>query len=137
MNKTILTIEDQQDIRRLIRMTLEFDGFDVLDAGDGPSGLALARSRPVDLILLDIMMPGTSGLTVCRELGEDPGLSHIPVVMLTALDRDQDMDASWQAGAQAYLVKPFSPLELLRVVAELTAGQTPSSHARPQATAPH
>lgn len=126
MNKTVLTIEDQRDIRRLIRLTLEFDGFDVLEAEDGIAGLALARSQPVDLILLDVMMPGPSGLTVCRALGEDPALSHIPVVLLTALDRDQDLDAGWEAGAQAYLVKPFSPVELLQVVSGLLAAAGPA-----------
>lgn len=133
MNKSVLTIEDQRDIRRLIRLTLEFDGFDVLEAGDGPAGLALARSRPVDLILLDVMMPGPSGLSVCRTLHEDPALCHIPVVLLTALDRDQHLEAGWEAGAKAYLVKPFSPVELLQVVSRLIAGQAlaepaPASH---------
>jgi len=119
MNKVVLTIEDQRDIRRLIRLTLEFDGFDVLEADNGPEGLELARTRQIDLILLDIMMPGPSGLTVCRWLRDDPSLRHIPVVLLTALDRDQDMEAAWAAGARAYLVKPFSPVELLKVVSDL------------------
>lgn len=130
MNKSVLTIEDQRDIRRLIRLTLEFDGFDVLEADNGPQGLDMARTRPVDLILLDIMMPGPSGLTVCRWLSDDPALKHIPIVLLTALDRDQDMEAGWAAGAQAYLVKPFSPVELLKVVSDLmnvTPGAPPAS----------
>lgn len=119
MNKSVLTIEDQRDIRRLIRLTLEFDGIDVLEADNGPQGLELARTRHVDLILLDITMPGPSGLTVCRWLREDAALKHIPVVLLTALDRDQAMEDGWAAGAQAYLVKPFSPVELLKVASEL------------------
>ncbi|MEY8689955.1 MAG: response regulator transcription factor [Leptothrix sp. (in: b-proteobacteria)] len=116
---TILTIEDQADIRRLIRMTLEFKGFEVLEAGDGLQGLALARSAKPDLILLDVMMPGTDGLTVGRTLAADPELSQIPVVMLSALGQPADIAAGMQTGVSGYLVKPFSPWELLALVARL------------------
>jgi CheY-like chemotaxis protein len=121
MRHTVLTIEDQPDIRRLIRMTLEFKGHRVIEAGDGSEGLRLARSEQPHLILLDVMMPGMDGLTVGRTLSEDPALSHIPVVMLSALGGADDIDAGLQAGVRAYLVKPFSPWELLDKVAELTA----------------
>lgn len=127
MSVTVLTIEDQADIRRLIRMTLEFKGFDVIEAGDGPEGLRLARSRAPDLILLDVMMPGMDGLTVARSLADDPQLSRIPTVMLSALGMPADVEAGLGTGVLAYLVKPFSPRELLELVARLTA--------RPAATA--
>ena len=117
--RTVLTIEDQPDIRRLIRMTLEFKGFTVQDAGDGPQGLAMARQARPDLILLDVMMPGMNGMEVSRALCADPVLSGIPVVMLSALGNKGDIEAGLQAGARAYLVKPFSPFELLDKVAAL------------------
>jgi len=116
MKMTILTIEDQADIRRLIRMTLEFEGIDVIEAGNGAEGLVLARRHRPDLILLDVMMPGLSGLQVSQALAADPALSHIPVLMLTALAQDGDVAAGLAAGARAYLTKPFSPMELLNVV---------------------
>lgn len=116
MNKTILTIDDQADIRRLVRMTLEYDGYTVLEASEGQEGLALARSRRPDLILLDVMMPGIDGLMVSKTLQADPQLCRIPVIMLTALDRDADIDAGLEAGARAYLCKPFGPVELLQMI---------------------
>ncbi len=120
MPYTVLTIEDQPDIRRLIRMTLEFKGHRVLEAGDGVEGLRLARFEKPDLILLDVMMPGMDGLTVGRTLAADPVLSRIPVVMLSALGNVGDIEAGLQCGVRAYLVKPFSPWELLDKVASLS-----------------
>ena len=116
MKKTILTIDDQADIRRLVRMTLEYDGYTVLEASEGEEGLALARNRRPDLILLDVMMPGIDGLMVSKTLQADPQLSRIPVIMLTALDRDSDIYAGMEAGARAYLCKPFGPVELLQMI---------------------
>jgi DNA-binding response OmpR family regulator len=129
MSRTILTIEDQPDIRRLIRMTLEFKGFEVIEAGGGAEGLELARRHAPDLILLDVMMPGVDGLSVGRSLLADPVLSRIPVVMLSALGTPRDMDAGLAAGARAYLVKPFGPWELLALVDQLIeqAAQHPSA----------
>lgn len=118
---TVLTIEDQPEIRRLIRMTLEFKDFTVLEASDGMSGLQTAQRVKPDLILLDVMMPGTDGLTVSRILAQDPVLSRIPIVMLSALGARENIDAGMATGVRAYLVKPFSPWELLARVEELTA----------------
>lgn len=122
MAHTVLTIEDQPDIRRLIRMTLEFKGFQVIEAGDGEQGLRLARSDHPDLILLDVMMAGMDGLAVGRTLAADPALRHIPVVMLSALGSPADRAAGLASGVRDYLVKPFSPWELLDKVSQLIAG---------------
>ena len=122
MTATILTIEDQPDIRRLIRMTLEFKGFEVLEAADGPQGLAIARARRPALILRDVLMPGVDGLTVSRTLAADPVLGRIPLVMLSALGTPADVQAGLSTGVHAYLVKPFSPWELLDMVERLTSG---------------
>jgi DNA-binding response OmpR family regulator len=121
MKHTVLTIEDQADIRRLIRMTLEFKGFEVLEAADGASGVAMARAKRPHLILLDVMMPGDSGLLVSAQLRADPALQAIPVVMLSALGTAADKAAGLEAGARGYLVKPFSPWELLALVSDLVA----------------
>ncbi len=124
MTHTVLTIEDQPDIRRLIRMTLEYDGLTVLEAGDGEEGISMARQHMPDVILLDVMMPGMDGLTVNRTLASDSRLKNIPVVILSALGRTADIQAGLETGVHAYLVKPFSPWELLDVVDKLT-GKTP------------
>ncbi len=125
MPHTVLTIEDQPDIRRLIRMTLEFKGHRVLEAGNGEEGLRLARSERPEMILLDVMMPGMDGLSVARTMAADAELSRIPTVMLSALGGSGDVDAGLATGVRAYLVKPFSPWELLEVVARL-AGEQPA-----------
>lgn len=119
MNRTVLTIEDQPDIRRLIRMTLEFQGFEVLEAGGGKEGLEMMRAKRPDLILLDVMMPGVDGLTVSKTLAADPVMRRIPVVMLSALGQTHDIEAGLGSGARAYLTKPFSPWDLLELVTRL------------------
>jgi len=119
MTYTVLTIEDQADIRRLIRMTLEFQDINVLEASNGPDGLQLARSARPDLILLDMMMPGMNGLAVGRELQADAALSQVPVVMLSAMGAPHDFQAGKASGVADYLVKPFSPRHLLDVVGRL------------------
>lgn len=119
MQHTILTIEDQPDIRRLIRMTLEFKGLRVIEAGDGAQGLAMARSEKPDLVLLDVMMAGMNGLTVANAMKTEPALAGIPVVMLSALGSPHEVSAGLNTGVQGYLVKPFSPRELLALVERL------------------
>lgn len=122
MNK-VLIIEDHADIRRLIRMTLEIEDCQILEAANGGDGLtAAARERP-DVILLDVMMPGAlDGLEVCRRVKADPELAHAKVVMLSACGTQVDRERGALAGADAYLVKPFSPLQLMRVVDQLSCG---------------
>jgi CheY-like chemotaxis protein len=130
MTHTVLTIEDQPDIRRLIVMTLEFKGFLVLEASDGEQGLQLARSRRPDLILLDVMMPGMGGLSAARILRADPALCRIPLILVSAMAMASEIDAGLETGASAYLTKPFSPRALLDLVARLIAA-APHSAPRP------
>jgi two-component system phosphate regulon response regulator PhoB len=112
MMKKILMIEDHADIRRLIRLTLETLDYEVAEAIDGSSGAVLAQSFQPDLVLLDVMMPGAiDGLQVCRLLKARAPSTR--VLMLSARGRSEDMEAGMQAGADGYLVKPFSPLLLI------------------------
>jgi DNA-binding response OmpR family regulator len=116
----ILIVEDHADIRRLIRMTLEFEPVVIHEAADAEQGLAAARALRPDLVLLDVMMPGrASGLDLCRALRADPALAAVPVVMLSACGTASDRQAGLDAGATAYLVKPFSPMQLLDLAGEL------------------
>ncbi len=118
----VLIVDDQPDIRRLIRMSLELDDHEIHEAPDGPEGLVAARRLRPDLVLLDVMMPGgLTGLQVCEQVKADPDLAHTRVVLLTARSLAQDRRAGEQAGADAYLVKPFSPLELIEITGRLLA----------------
>jgi DNA-binding response OmpR family regulator len=120
--KRILIVEDQPDIRKLIRMTLEFEPYDVHEASDGASGLRVAGEVKPDLMLLDVMMPGElDGLQVCKKIKTDPELKNIRVILLTARGQARDLDAGREAGADEYLVKPFSPLQLIETIEKLLA----------------
>ena len=120
MAHRILIVEDQPDICKLVRMTLEFGDFEIHEAHDGESGLNMARAIKPDVILLDVMMPGLlDGYQVCDRIKKDPELRAIKVAMLTARRQATDLAAGEAAGADAYLVKPFSPLELIDRVESL------------------
>lgn len=123
MAHRILIVEDQPDICKLIRMTLEFGDFEIHETHDGESGLNMARAIRPTIMLLDVMMPGLlDGYQVCSRIKQDSELRSIQVVMLTARGQASDMAAGEAAGADAYLVKPFSPLELIdRVEAMVNA----------------
>jgi CheY-like chemotaxis protein len=119
MNR-ILIIEDQADIRRLIRWTLEFEEYEIHEAANGPAGLEQARLLKPDLILLDVMMPGgLDGFQVCEQLKADPELGAVPVVILTARSQQRDRQAGERARADAFLAKPFSPLQLVETVSSM------------------
>ena len=120
--KKILIVEDQPDIRKLIRMTLEFEDYEIHEAADGAFGLRMAAAVGPDLVLLDVMMPGElDGLQVCQRIKSDPRLAHIKVVLLTARGQARDREAGQQSGADDYLVKPFSPLQLIETIERLVA----------------
>jgi DNA-binding response OmpR family regulator len=116
MTYKILSIEDTTSFRRLIRMTLEFEGFEVMEAEGGQRGLELAKAQAPDLILLDLMMPDINGLDVCRELKQDSRLCKIPIVVLSSSDDSDEIEKCLQLGAQDYLLKPFRPALLLEIV---------------------
>ena len=120
--KSILLVEDHADIPRLVRMTLELEDYEIHEAADAVTGLDMARSLRPHVVLLDVMMPGTiDGLGMCRELKADARTRHIPVVFLSARGSAADRQAGLDAGAAAYLVKPFSPMEMLELLGRLGA----------------
>jgi two-component system phosphate regulon response regulator PhoB len=123
--RTILAIEDEEDILELISFNLNKDGFQVRGAGTGEEALRLARAAPPDLILLDLMLPGIDGLDVCRILKRDISTRDIPIVMVTAKGEETDIVAGLELGADDYINKPFSPKVLLaRVRAVLRRRET-------------
>jgi DNA-binding response OmpR family regulator len=110
MPKKILVVDDESEILEICRDYLHAGGFDVVTAGDGPQGLAEARSQKPDLVVLDLMLPGMDGLDVCRSLRRE---SNIPIVMLTARIEEADRLIGLELGADDYITKPFSPRELV------------------------
>lgn len=121
MVSTVLLCDDEEVLRQLVRATLDNGDYSIVEATDGDESLDLARRLQPDLIVLDMMMPGRSGLEVLRELRADPETAATPVIMLTARARESDRNEAASAGADRYLAKPFSPLELISVVEELVA----------------
>lgn len=120
--KKILIVEDHADIRKLLRMTLEFDDFEVHEAGTGDAGWAMAQDLRPHMVLLDVMMPGAlNGLEVCRLIKADPRMRHTKVILLTALVQAADREAGAAAGADDYLMKPFSTLQVLETIYRMEA----------------
>jgi DNA-binding response OmpR family regulator len=118
----ILLIEDEARIARFIELELQCEGYQVICADNGMTGLTLAREQNFDLLILDRMLPGLDGMEICRRLRRD---SQIPILMLTALSEVQDKVAGLDCGANDYLAKPFHLEELLaRVRVQLRLGQT-------------
>lgn len=115
--KRVLIVEDQADIRELIRLTLELDDFEIQERVNGDEGLLAVASFKPDLVLLDVMMPGSlDGFQVCQRIKQSATSKRTKVVILTARTQDADQQAGKQAGADGFLTKPFSPRQLLEVV---------------------
>lgn len=120
-----LVAEDDRDIRELVAAKLTSAGFEVLRFGDGLAALTALRDRPPVVALLDVMMPGISGVDIIAELQQDRRTALIPVILLSARSQEFDVEAGFASGAADYVIKPFSPRDLLlRVdaVLERTAG---------------
>ena len=113
MSTTILVVEDEPAIQELISVNLSFAGHKVLRAFDAEQAQTLIRAELPDLILLDWMLPGASGITLARTLRSDERTRHVPVIMLTAKGAEHDKVEGLEAGADDYITKPFSPKELI------------------------
>ena len=109
--KTVLIVEDEKNIVDIIRFNLQRTGYDTLEAYDGEAGLAMAREKKPDLILLDVMMPKMMGFDVCRALRAEG--DNVPVIILTAREEEEDKILGLEIGADDYITKPFNPLELV------------------------
>jgi DNA-binding response OmpR family regulator len=121
---SVVVVDDDPDIRELVAMKLSNAGYTVAVEADGESGLATARSVEPDLVVLDWMMPGLTGIEVCRALRDDPRTAATAVMLLTARAQEHDIETGFAAGADDYLVKPFSVRELAtRVEAILARGR--------------
>jgi DNA-binding response OmpR family regulator len=115
----VLIADDQANMRQLVRLTLETGRFEIFEAPDGDAALALARRERPDLVFLDWTMPGLPGIEVCRALRDDPANDGMRIVMLTARSQPDDRDAAHSMGADDYITKPFSPIQLLEKVRDV------------------
>ena len=109
----VLIVDDDPDVRSLLRDLLELEDLDVVEAADGPAALNAVATENPDCVVLDIMMPGMSGLDVLRNIRSNPATQEIPVILLTALTDDETTWAGWTSGASVFLPKPFEPDHLV------------------------
>jgi two-component system, OmpR family, response regulator MtrA len=117
----ILVADDDVDIRELVEFKLSTLGHDVVAVGDGAAAIDACQAERPDLAVLDVMMPGVSGLDAIRAIRADPALADLPVILLTARAQESDVETGFDSGADDYITKPFSPRELAsRVQALLT-----------------
>jgi two-component system phosphate regulon response regulator PhoB len=128
MAETVLVVEDEVDILEVLQYNLEGNGYHVITAKDGPTALEAVRTRKPSIIVLDLMLPGYSGLEVCRRLKGRQETARIPILMLTAKAEESDRVVGLELGADDYVTKPFSPREVtLRVEAILRRLRHPES----------
>jgi DNA-binding response OmpR family regulator len=125
--QTILVVDDQKDFRELVRRALQQQGFDVIVASDGASGLRIAEQHNPDLIVLDLTLPDMDGLEICKRLRENPRHRHLPILVMSARASAPERILGLDTGADDYLIKPFVPEELVaRVNAILRRAQAPA-----------
>ena len=118
-NKTILNVEDNEYNLKIVRQLLSRTSYRLIEAVDGEQGVATAHCELPDLILMDIQLPKLSGLEATRQLRADPKTAHIPIIVITSFALSGDSEKAKDAGASAYLAKPYSPRELLQMIRNL------------------
>ncbi len=118
--KKILIVEDQPEVRELVEVTLGMGDYEILQAENGDNGVAMAKQAKPELILMDVMMPGSiNGFEATRQIKDDPELQGCTVLILTARGQASDVEEGRNAGADGYITKPFSPLALIQKVEEV------------------
>ncbi|MHB8887164.1 MAG: response regulator [Methylovirgula sp.] len=117
--KAVLTVDDSASIRQMIRVVLTSAGYEVHEAGDGQEGLTIAKSKPVNMIVTDLNMPGMDGLTFIRELRKLPAYSGTPILFLTTESDDGTKQQARAAGATGWITKPFRQEQLIAAVKKL------------------
>lgn len=117
--RRILIVDDEEDLREMLKFRLQALGYDVSEAADGQEGLDKARSENPDLVILDLMLPKIDGFKVCRMLKFDKKYKDIPIIMFTARAQKKDIDIGKETGADAYITKPFEPEVLVAKIKEL------------------
>ena len=119
MSKTVLYVEDNEFNRKIIRQLLSVTTYRLLEATEGEEGVAVAFDARPDLVLMDIQLPKLSGLDATRKIRQDPRTAHIPIIVVTSFALSGDDQKALEAGASAYLAKPYSPREMLELIRKL------------------
>lgn len=119
MTAKILIIEDEDEIRETVADILQFEGYDVLEASDGKIGIDLIKKTHPDLVLCDILMPEITGYDVLEAVKQDSAVANIPFVFVSARTSDEDVSKGLEAGASAYITKPFRPEKLLELLRDM------------------
>ena len=122
IGRNLLLIEDEANIAEAIRFILSRDGWDVRLHADGADAMAKLRALRPDVVILDLMLPGRSGLEILAEMRADPDLAQTPVLMLTARGQERDREAAARAGATRFLAKPFANADLVACLRDMAAG---------------
>ena len=123
MAKTVLAVDDEKSIVRLVQINLQRAGYNVVTASDGKQALDMIEAEPPDMVISDVMMPFMDGFELLKRLKQNPVTRELPIIMLTAKAMDSDVYEGWRAGADFYLTKPFNPQELLMWVRRIFAGR--------------
>jgi two-component system cell cycle response regulator DivK len=116
MSKRILVVEDQEDLRGILRDMLTGSGFEVTEAADGQAGVAKAKAERPDLILMDIQLPGIDGYEAARQIKADPDLKATPIIAVSSFAMKGDEQKARASGCDEYVTKPYSPMQLLRLI---------------------
>jgi two-component system cell cycle response regulator DivK len=124
MTRRILVIEDQEDLRHILRDLLVGSGYDVIEAGDGAEGVAKAQDEQPDLILMDIQLPVLDGYEAARQIKATPRLAATPIIAVSSFAMKGDEEKARSAGCDHYVTKPYSPIQLLRTVRTLLGEQS-------------
>ena len=123
--KTVLIIEDEVDIRSFIARVLQLEGYKVLEASDGTTGMEIIREHPISLVLLDLRLPGPDGWSILREIKRNPEFARIPVVVLTAIAETMQRKKTLRMGATSYLIKPLSARILSMTITGILQEKSP------------
>ena len=119
MSKTVLYVEDNEFNRKIVRQLLSVTTYRLLEATDGEQGVAMAFDARPDLVLMDIQLPKLSGLDATRKIRQDPRTAHVPIIVVTSFALSGDDQKALEAGASAYLAKPYSPRQMLELIRTL------------------
>ncbi len=116
MSKRILVVEDQEDLRGILRVLLTGSGYEMLEAANGQAGVAKAKAERPDLILMDIQLPILDGYETTRQIRADPNLKATPIIVVSSYAMKGDEEKARASGCDSYVTKPYSPMQLLRVI---------------------
>jgi DNA-binding response OmpR family regulator len=133
---TVLVVDDDPVILKLLEVNFEMEGFEVVRAADGFEGLERARAVRPDIVILDVMMPRMTGYEVAKALREDENTAHIPIIFVTARAQSSDVERGMELGVDDYVTKPFDPLDLIARVNALLARSGPAEAPEPEPVPP-